>query len=157
MGVASTYRDVLARNLRAARSRLDISQQSLAARMRALGYEAWLHQTVGNVEKGKRRVTAEEILGLSYALETSVAALMMPTEDDRSVAFPAGQSVKVTSVRYSVIGYTDKSVRWADDLPEFSDPARRPVLTAPEWIYTLPTAQTPGFASPLPSEGGDGA
>ena len=69
--------------------------------MRALGYEAWLHQTVGNVEKGKRRVTADEIFALSYALETSVAALMMPTEDDRGVEFPSGHSVGVTSARYS--------------------------------------------------------
>jgi hypothetical protein len=126
--------------------------------MRALGYEAWLHQTVGNVEKGKRRVTTDEILGLSYALETSVAALMMPTEDDKRVEFPAGHSVSVRSVRYSVVGYTDESVRWADDSPEFDAPARTRVMRSPEWAETLPPASLlPRFAWPPPPAGDDEA
>jgi hypothetical protein len=46
-----------------------LAGQDLAARMQRLGYGAWLYQTVGNVERGKRRVTAEEVLAL--ALDTT--------------------------------------------------------------------------------------
>ena len=35
--------------------------------MRALGYKEWLYQTVGKVERGRRRVTAEEIRGLAWS------------------------------------------------------------------------------------------
>ena len=50
--MSSLYGEVIARNIRAARSRLDANQENLAAHMRALGYLAWLRQTVANVEKG---------------------------------------------------------------------------------------------------------
>ena len=125
--------------------------------MRALGYEAWLHQTVGNVEKSKRRVTTDEILGLSYALETSVAALMMPTEDDKRVEFPAGHSVSVRSVRYSVLGYPDDSVRWAEDSPEFGDPGRTLIPDIRGDDLITPQPLLPGFAPPPPPEGDDRA
>src|ERR1700733_14437651 len=100
----TSFGDVLARNLRAARSRRDLSQQAVAARMRALGYDAWLHQTVGNVEKGKRRVTADEILGLAWALDTTVNALLSPIEEDEAVSFPSGATIDVLSGRWSVEG-----------------------------------------------------
>lgn len=118
----TTYADVLAQNIRAARSRRDLSQQAVAARMRALGYEAWLYQTVGNVEKGRRRVTAEEIFGLAYALETSIGALMAPVEDDKVVDFPSGAEVEVASVRVSVQGRNDGAVQWKDETPVFPAP-----------------------------------
>ena len=119
----TTYGEVLARNTRAARSRIGLSQQRLAARMRALGYDAWLHQTVGNVENGKRRVTAEEILGLAESLETSVAALARPTDDDKLVEFPSGQSVTVEHVQRLVApGRNDGEVKWSGDEPVFPGP-----------------------------------
>lgn len=124
--------------------------------MRSLGYEAWLHQTVGNVEKGKRRVTADEIFGLSYALETSVAALMMPTEDDKGVELPSGHSVSVTPVRRSVLGYPDESVRWVEDSPEFSgDPGRIRIPDVHGLDLLTPAPMLPRFASPPPREGDD--
>jgi len=115
----TTYADVLARNIRAARSRADLSQQTVGARMRALGYEAWLYQTVGNVEKGRRRVTAEEIFGLAYALETSIGALMAPVEDDEVVDFPSGAEIEVASARLSVQGRNDGAVQWNGEVPVF--------------------------------------
>lgn len=118
----TTYADVLARNIRAARSRADLSQQTVAARMRALGYEAWLYQTVGNVEKGRRRVTAEEIFALAYALETSVGALMAPVEDDKLVDFPSGAAIEVASARLSVQGRNDGAVQWDGETPAFPAP-----------------------------------
>jgi hypothetical protein len=115
----TTYADVLAKNIRAARCRADISQEALAARMRALGYKEWLYQTVGKVERGKRRVTAEEIRGLAWSLETSVAALMKPTEDDRFIEFPSGAALAVVSDRRSVDGANDGAVRWSGNEPVF--------------------------------------
>ena len=43
-----TYGEILARNIRAARSRIGIGQENIAVRMRALGYEAWIRQTVSS-------------------------------------------------------------------------------------------------------------
>jgi len=118
----TTYGDVLARNIRAARSRKGLNQETLAARMRALGYTAWLRQTVANVEKGRRRATAEEILGLGYALETSIAALMKPTDDDKLVTFPSGRSIAAWWVQRSAAGFNDSAVEWNDDIPGFAGP-----------------------------------
>jgi transcriptional regulator with XRE-family HTH domain len=131
----TTYGDVLARNIRAARSRVDLSQQELAARMRALGYKSWLYQTVGNVENGKRRVSAEEVFGLGWALGTSIAALMRPTEDDKLVEFPSGAAIPVGSVQRSATGQNDGAVQWRGEQPVF-----------PESLSTAHQLATRGFA-----------
>ncbi len=117
----TTYADVLARNIRAARNRADIGQDSLAARMRALGFDAWIRQTVGSTERGRRRPTAEEIFGLSYALETSISRLLAPTEEDKVVEFPSGDPISVDSVRLSAIGkIVHGAVTWDEDKPVFA-------------------------------------
>jgi transcriptional regulator with XRE-family HTH domain len=119
---AVSYGDVLARNLRAARSRLGINQEVLAYRMRALGYSAWLRQTVANVEKGRRRVMAEEIFGLAYALETSISALMRATDDDGLVSFPSGDAIAAASVQRSAAGRNDGSVVFEFAYVRFPEP-----------------------------------
>ena len=48
--------------------------------MRALGFKGWRRQTVASVEKGKRRVTVEEALGLAMALETTLPRLLAPVK-----------------------------------------------------------------------------
>src|ERR1700678_72410 len=113
----TTYSEVLARNIRAARSRTDVSQQILAARMRSLGFSAWLHQTVGNVEKGKRRVTAEEILGLAFALETTVQRLLTPIGEDKWVELPSGMSLDVSAVVNLIGGTNDGAIQWYGTTP----------------------------------------
>jgi transcriptional regulator with XRE-family HTH domain len=148
-----TYGDVLAENIRAARSRKRLGQADVVVRMRALGHDAWHRQTMGKVERGERRVTGEEILGLAYALETSIAALMMPAEEAKRVQFPGGE-VSVMSVRYSVVGVTDEAIRWKGNIPEYLGPDRRSALRMPAWGYEMGVMQTPGFA-PLPPDGGD--
>jgi transcriptional regulator with XRE-family HTH domain len=116
----TTYADVLARNIRAARSRADIGQESLAARMRALGYEAWIRQTVGSTERGRRRPTGEEVFALSLALETSIAALMAPADEDKVVDLPSGEALSAGYVYRSARGFNDGEVRWDGDVPVFS-------------------------------------
>jgi transcriptional regulator with XRE-family HTH domain len=87
-----TCGEMLAANLRAARARAGLGQELVAARMRAFGYGEWRYQTVGVVEKGKRRVMAEEIMALAWVLETNLPALMSPTGSD-DVRFPSGDPV----------------------------------------------------------------
>lgn len=45
-------------------------------RMQELGHASWLRQTVTNVEKGKRRIQANEVISLSEILGVPVATLM---------------------------------------------------------------------------------
>jgi 8-oxo-dGTP pyrophosphatase MutT (NUDIX family)/transcriptional regulator with XRE-family HTH domain len=113
----TTYGEVLARNIRAARSRADLSQQDLAARMQRLGYSAWLYQTVGNVERGKRRVTAEEILALALALGTTISALMSASDQDGAIELPGGQALGAVSVeRLAGRGINDLAIAWRGTL-----------------------------------------
>jgi transcriptional regulator with XRE-family HTH domain len=138
----TTYADVLARNIRAARSRADIGQENLAVRMRALGYEAWIRQTVGSTERGRRRPTAEEILGLAYALETSVASLLAPADEDKIVDLPSGEAVSVGSVFRSAFGFNDGEISWKDDVPVFVDTAPHGKPWPPEGtqVYAMTAA-----------------
>jgi transcriptional regulator with XRE-family HTH domain len=125
-----TYGEILARNIRAARSRVDIGQENVAVRMRALGYQAWIRQTVGATERGRRRPTAEEIFALAYVLQTSIQALMAPTADDELVGLPSGASIDAGSVYRSSTGMYDHAIFWDGDEPVWSEApgeARTPV------------------------------
>jgi transcriptional regulator with XRE-family HTH domain len=113
-----TYGEILARNIRAARSRVDIGQENVAVRMRALGFTAWIRQTVGATERGKRRPTAEEIAGLAVTLETTISRLMAPLDEDQVVELqPGGPAVTVGTVRMSAMGRNDGAVKWDADIP----------------------------------------
>lgn len=98
------YGEILARNIRAARSRIGIGQENVAVRMRALGYEAWIRQTVGSTERGRRRPTAEEILGLAICLETTAQHLMSPLLQDGPVELPSGFFLAAGQVRSLIFG-----------------------------------------------------
>ncbi|HUK72225.1 MAG TPA: helix-turn-helix transcriptional regulator [Streptosporangiaceae bacterium] len=117
---STTFAAVLAKNLRAARARAGISQQVFAARMRALGYDQWLYQTVGNIERGKRRISADELLGCAVAAETTLHALLSPSSDDLIVELPGGGVLPVASVQRSARGINDAAVRWDNDRPIFT-------------------------------------
>ena len=92
MKPAATYPALIARNVRAARAAAYISQDDLAVRMQNLGFTEWRRQTVSNTERGKRRLTCEEALGLMVSLETSLEAVLWPPEG-QDVLLPGGQSV----------------------------------------------------------------
>lgn len=117
-------RDFLAANLRAARAVADLSQETVAARMRALGFTEWQYQTVGKAErgskKGGRRLTAEEIIALAEALGTTIFALMKPARDDGLIQFPAGDAVSARSIALSAAGVNDDAVTWHGTEPKFS-------------------------------------
>jgi transcriptional regulator with XRE-family HTH domain len=119
---ASTYGEIIAQKAKAARLRADLGQDDLAARMRSLGFSEWRFQTVGNVERGKRRLTAEELLGLALALGTTLQHLLEPSEDggrDDFVTLPSGETVSSDFVTSLVYGLNAGAVTWTDNKPEF--------------------------------------
>ena len=97
----NAYRFILGRNISGDRGRLQLSQTAVAVRMRALGFEDWRQQTVASVEKGKRRVTVEEALGLVEALETTLPRLLAPV-NGLWVELPSGSGQDLPSME--VIG-----------------------------------------------------
>lgn len=120
-----TYGEVLARNIRAARSRVGIGQANVAARMQALGFTQWVPQTVSKSERNNRRLLAEEIAGLAAALGTTIRGLLTPLDEDKAVRLqPDGPAVAVSTVQMSVTGRNDGAVRWDGDTPVFSEGVR---------------------------------
>ena len=66
--------EVLAANLRSLRDRRGLTQGELAGDMQRLGF-AWLRETVGQIETGRRRVALEEALALSVVLNDETGEL----------------------------------------------------------------------------------
>lgn len=116
-----TYGEILARNIRAARARIGIGQENVAVRMRALGYDAWVRQTVSKSERGDRRMLAEEVFALAYALQTTIAALMAPGADDQAVSLPSGATIDAGDVYRSAVGTNIMTIWWDDDKPVWTE------------------------------------
>ncbi len=127
---AGAYSVIVGRSVRAARTARDLSQDEVAARMRALGFTGWLRQTLGQVERGKRRLIVDEVLALSFALTTTLAELIMPAADEELVELPNGQGVSVAVVRHSIRGNRATQIRWNGDVPAFPPPGE-PFATDP--------------------------
>lgn len=118
-----SYRDHLGGNLAAERARQRLRQESLAARMRALGWKTWRKQTVSDIEAGKRAIQGDEMLGLALSLQTTVPALMALPFDVAVVALPSGELVAAARVTANI-----GTVEWDGDTPKMAPPAR---ATAP--------------------------
>jgi 8-oxo-dGTP pyrophosphatase MutT (NUDIX family) len=114
------YTDVLARNLRAARAIADISQADVGARMRSLGFTEWRRQTMGNAEKGTRRLTAAEVAGLAICLDIVIGDLVYPRDgaEGAQVVFPAGLVVSGRRLLSN-----DRSITWDGNTPVLSEPS----------------------------------
>ena len=78
--------EVLGRNLRAARERMDMSQEQVAAAMCDAGWTQWVQTTVGKAETAQRDVTALELAVLAPILGTTMERLMWPQGEDSAVA-----------------------------------------------------------------------
>jgi transcriptional regulator with XRE-family HTH domain len=89
MAATNQYRTILGRNISGERGRLQLRQTAVAERMSNLGFGDWRQQTVANIEKGKRRLTVEELLGLAEALETTLARLLAATDGFPFVELPS--------------------------------------------------------------------
>jgi hypothetical protein len=55
----------------------DLEQEHVAARMRDLGHN-WVQQTVSEIERGRRRVSAAELVSLTVVLGASIGDLLDP-------------------------------------------------------------------------------
>jgi transcriptional regulator with XRE-family HTH domain len=88
------YRDLVARNVAAERERRSLSQADLAARMSDLGFR-WVRQTVTEAERpAGRKITVEELIGLSVALGVPVDVLILPPPGGPPVAaLPGGRRI----------------------------------------------------------------
>jgi 8-oxo-dGTP diphosphatase len=110
------YAKLLAANIRATRVRRNLSQATVYGRMQALGFTAWHRQTISSVERGDRRVTADELIGLALALEVSIPALTAADADhDTIVELPNGMRLGAVSVERLARGVNDHAVQWPDD------------------------------------------
>jgi transcriptional regulator with XRE-family HTH domain len=123
MPTTTTPGEILAGNIAAARGRRRLHQSDLAERMRALGWK-WVRQTVAEIEASRRRVLAAELIGLSFALETDVANLLLPAPGEARLAtMPAGQLVSLPlQHEVKLTGEIAESVLWEGNKPKFSAP-----------------------------------
>ena len=121
LGVAATsYAKVIVRNLRAVRTRRDLEQRDLVERMRQLGFLNWHRQTLSRIEQGQRKLLAEELLGLAYALETSIELLLAPAADEAGHISLGDGSVAAADAAARVRGVTDGAIRWEGNTPVFT-------------------------------------
>ena len=115
------YGEFISRNIAAWRAMRRLKQSELAARMSALGF-SWHQQTVGAVERGERRVTAEELLGLAEALRTTLAELIKPeNRPEPTLVLPSGEQLWGSDVYGLLFTSNNGHVTWPDDgdEPEF--------------------------------------
>jgi transcriptional regulator with XRE-family HTH domain len=119
LGVAlSDYADAIMRNVRAERARKGLEQRDLVERMRALGCANWHRQTLSRVERGERRLVAEEVFALAIALQTSIPALMGNLGDEKGIELPGGV---ITSAEVMTLasGRNSGAVQWEGNVPVF--------------------------------------
>jgi transcriptional regulator with XRE-family HTH domain len=112
MPPAPTFPQWFARNFRAARAAAGFHQGDVAGRMNDLGFKEWRRQTVARVERGERKVSAEEAYWLSYVLGTTVTRLMAPSEDEHWVAVPDGRTIHAQHARQRMRSTGDGAIQW---------------------------------------------
>jgi transcriptional regulator with XRE-family HTH domain len=122
MATPTTSGEILAGNIAAARGRRRLQQSDLADRMRALGWK-WVRQTVGEIENGRRRVSCDELIGLSYALETEVGNLLLPAPGEVRLAELPNRQLVWLPLQHEMPGGMGGSVLWDGNKPKFSAPA----------------------------------
>ena len=115
---------VIRHAIRRAREKAGLKPTAVGRRMAALGYD-WHPQTVFNVEAGRRRVLAEELLPLALCLQTPVSYLLSPyggRHDAPTVQLKGGGRI-LASVAQAWIGdgRAEKWLAWADDEPVWFD------------------------------------
>jgi transcriptional regulator with XRE-family HTH domain len=123
-GMGTTYGDLFAANLRAARARAGIAQTTVADRMNRLGFEGWDGSKVSRAERGKTPVEVADLLGLAICLGCTLRDLVGEAAPDAQISF-ADPALEVTGVhvRNSGYGWNDASVSWHDDEISIAPPA----------------------------------
>lgn len=115
----ASYGDVIARNAAAVRARRKLDLRNVEARMRALGFPKWHRGIMGKIERGERRLQAEELLALAYVLETSVEALLTPAADERGYIRLGEGAVHMVHAAARIRSVSDDAIHWNGDDPVF--------------------------------------
>lgn len=114
--MAQSYGDLFAANMRAARARADLSQTTVAKRMKRLGFGSWSGGKVSECERGARAVMVGELLALAVSLECTLRDLVGEARPDARIAFPeVAWELSGVTVRNSGYGWNDYSVTWTDE------------------------------------------
>jgi transcriptional regulator with XRE-family HTH domain len=78
-GTLATVGDTVRQRVSDMRRTKGWTQEQLALEMRALGFD-WKRLTVTEIERGTRRVSVEELIGLAVLWEMPVVALVQPAD-----------------------------------------------------------------------------
>ena len=79
-----TLEATLSANIREARKAREWAQDLLAAKMSDLGFDNWSRMTVTTIERGDRRVTIEEWLGLAEVFRWAAFQFLLPQHGESS-------------------------------------------------------------------------
>jgi transcriptional regulator with XRE-family HTH domain len=133
----TAYGALISANIKAQRARLGLTQDDVAARMRAFGFR-WHYQTAGAVERGSRPLGAEELAWLAVCLQTTAPVLLLPPPGASPlVTSPDGRSMP--SQRAVV---DDGSVSWSGNVPEISQASALPSYDWPAlWAQVVLAAK----------------
>jgi transcriptional regulator with XRE-family HTH domain len=74
--------DAIADKVRAYRLLRRLKQDDVADRMRELRHQTWTRQTVSDVERVRRNLTVDELVGLSFVFGVSLNDLLDPVPVD---------------------------------------------------------------------------
>jgi transcriptional regulator with XRE-family HTH domain len=74
--------DTVAEKVRAYRLLRRLKQDDVADGMRKLRHHTWTRQTVSDVERVKRHLTVDELVGLSFVLDVTLNELLDPVPVD---------------------------------------------------------------------------
>jgi transcriptional regulator with XRE-family HTH domain len=72
----TNYAEMIRSNIRAERARKRLDQADITAGMRTLGFANWHRGILGKIERGERRLLAEELLGLADVLDIPAERLI---------------------------------------------------------------------------------
>ena len=111
--MAMTYADLVARNIRAARARVDLPQLTVSKRMKGFGFTSWSPSKVSECERAVRPVTTSELLALAVSLETTLAALVGAAPEDGPIDIGGEWEIGAVSVLNLSHGIPDPAVSWA--------------------------------------------
>jgi hypothetical protein len=79
--------DIVAARIHHFRTQGDIAYTELSRRLNEIGVPVQ-HVAIKDIEKGRRKVSAAELIGFAYAFDVSPIALLMPSGIDRADAVP---------------------------------------------------------------------
>ena len=113
------YADAIVQNVRAERARKGLEQRDLVERMRALGCTNWHRQTLSRVERGERRLLAEEVFVLALALQTSIPRLLGYLGDEKAIELVPGGSIDAADVMTLASGRNNGAVQFNGNVPVF--------------------------------------